>query len=320
VREVLAQTRPDVVLIWGMWNLSWSVASEVEAVMGTRVAYYLNNAWPMDPSPHEAYWGGTSPGQLGRAFLRVLRGPVSWLLRDEWLPCKLRLEHVAVCSRATLEQLRQAGLNTDHYRVIYHGIDVGVYKQAAATQQRVPDDAALRVVFVGSLLPQKGVHTAIEALSLCPASITLDILGAGHPDYEARLQRIAADRQLAGRVTWHRPIPRSQLPAFLAHYDALVLPSTWEEPMALISEEAMAAGLVLIGTLTGGTKEILLDEKNGLAFAPEDSHALAAQFQRLAGDAALRQKLSAAGQETAETRFALEQTLGELERFLSECR
>ena len=227
-----------------------------------------------------------------------------------------------MCSHATKEQIQQAGLKTGHYRVIYHGIDVAAYRQAAAARQRAPDDAALRVVFVGSLLPQKGVHTAIEAVGILaqthPAMpVRLDILGAGHPDYEDRLHRMVTDLRLADRVTFHRPIPRPQLPAFLAQYDVLVLPSIWEEPMALISQEAMAAGLVLVGTLTGGTKEILSDGVNGLAFQPEDPEALAAQIQRLAGDPVLRQKLSTAGQATAEARFALEHTLGELESFLS---
>jgi glycosyltransferase involved in cell wall biosynthesis len=176
----------------------------------------------------------------------------------------------------------------------------------------------LRVVFVGSLLPQKGVHTAIEAMGLLSQThptlpVSLDILGAGHPDYEDRLHRMVAEFSLADRVTFHKPIPRSQLPAFLAEYDALVLPSIWEEPMALISQEAMAAGLVLIGTLTGGTKEILVEGENGLTFPPEGSRALAAQIQRLMEDSALRHNLSEAGQATAEARFALERTLSELE-------
>ena len=323
VRETLDEIQPDMAVIWGMWNLSWSVAAEVEAIMGSRVAYYLANAWPMDPSPHEAYWESTPHSTLGRVFLRILRRPVARALRAEWLPCKLRLEHVAVCSRAIQEQLRQAGLTTDHYRVIYHGIDVTAYRQAAAERQRATDNAGLRVVFVGSLLPQKGVHTAIEALGHLlqerpTLPVTLAILGAGHPQYEERLHQMVEALQLTARVTFHSPIPRSQLPGFLAQFDALVLPSIWEEPMARISQEAMATGLALVGTLTGGTKEILVDGKNGLAFPPEDSEALAHQLALLADNPLLRQQLSAAAAATVETRFTIEQMIDELESLLGE--
>jgi glycogen synthase len=323
VREALNETQPDVAVVWGMWDLSWSVAAEVEAVMGSRVAYYLANAWPMDPSPHEAYWNGMARSTVGNAFLHILRHPVARALRDEWLPCRLRLENVAICSRATQEQLRKAGIDTDRYQVIYHGIDVAVYRQAAATRQSAPVGSPLRVVFVGSLLPQKGVHTIIEALSHLAhtepiVSVTLDILGAGHPAYEKRLHQMVEELQLGDSVTFHRPIPRTQLPTFLARFDALVLPSIWEEPMALISQEAMASGLVLVGTLTGGTKEILVDGENGLAFAPEDPEALARQLARLAEGPLLRQRLSEAALATVEARFTVEQTMNELESFLGE--
>lgn len=323
VRNMLAAAQPDVAVIWGMWNLSWSVAAEVEAMMGSRVVYYLANAWPMDPSPHEAYWSGTAHSEAGKTFLRVLRRPVSRVLRDEWLPCKLRLGHVAVCSRAVQQQLHQAGLDTDHYRVIYHGIDVAAYRQAAAARQRNASDPCLRVVFVGSLLPQKGVHTAVEAIGhlahMEPGlSVTLDILGSGHPQYEDKLHRMVTELQLAERVTFHQPIPRSQLPEFLARFDALVLPSIWEEPQARISQEAMAAGLALVGTMTGGTREILADGENGLAFPAEDSEVLAHQLKRLANDPLLRQRLSTAARTTVEARFTIERMIDELESFLGE--
>ena len=322
VREVLAAVQPDVAVVWGMWNLSWSVAAEVEAVMGPRVAYYLNNTWPIDPSPHEAYWRGTSRRKSGQLLLSSLRGPAELMLRGEWLPCQLRLEHVAVCSQATKEQLRQAGLRTDHYRVIYHGIDAAAYHEAAA-RQAAAKEPALRVVFVGSLLPHKGVHTAVEALAVLvqmhPSTpVTLDILGAGHPDYEQRLHGMVSDLGLADRVTFHTPIPRQQLPAFLAAYDVLVLPSIWEEPMALISEEAMAAGLVLVGTLTGGTKEILSDGVNGLAFGCENPEELAGQLLRLAYDVPLRKRLADAAWQTIQEGFTTERMMDHLELFFAE--
>ena len=136
------------------------------------------------------------------------------------------------------------------------------------------------------------MHTAIEALAWLSrhaegSQISLDILGAGHPQYEDRLQRMVNEYKLGDRITFHRPIPRAQLPDFLANFDVFVLPSVWEEPQARISQEAMASGLVLVGTLTGGTKEILVDGVNGLAFVRENAEELADQLMRLAHDAVL---------------------------------
>jgi glycosyltransferase involved in cell wall biosynthesis len=220
-------------------------------------------------------------------------------------------------------EMRQAGIGPDRYRLIYHGIDADAYHAASLDYPRENIDGKLRVAFVGSLLPQKGVHTAIEALSHLArrgddTEITLDILGVGHPQYEDRLHRMVIENCLAGRVAFHQPIPRGELPAFLARHDVLVLPSTWEEHLALISEEAMAAGLVLVGTLTGGTPEILSDGVNGLAFGRENAEELADQLVCLAHDVSLRQRLSAAAWQTIQERFTISGMLDEMETWLEE--
>jgi glycosyltransferase involved in cell wall biosynthesis len=190
-------------------------------------------------------------------------------------------------------------------------------------RRRPSGNTPLRIVFVGSLLAHKGVHTAIEALGHLRevsqvTSVTLDIVGSGHPDYEDRLRHLVNTLQLNEKVTFHRPIPRTQLPSFLAKFDALVLPSIWEEPMALISQEAMASGLVVIATPCGGTKEILFENVNGLTFTAGDPIELAERISMLIKDPELWQRFSAAAMATAEAHFSLDDTLDELEAWLSE--
>jgi glycosyltransferase involved in cell wall biosynthesis len=213
-----------------------------------------------------------------------------------------------------------AQVKTRNVDVVYHGVDAELYTRAAQLARNQETDQ-LKAVFVGSLYPHKGVHTAIEAMDRlrridATLPVKLDILGKGHPDYEAQLHAMVDRLQLHHVVTFHHPIPREQLPGFLACYNALVLPSIWEEPLALISEEALAAQLVLIGTLTGGTKELLEPGVNGLAFPAEDADALAQQLLRLARDPALRVRLAQAGWQTVVDRFTMTRTLDEFERHL----
>jgi glycosyltransferase involved in cell wall biosynthesis len=323
VRETLREIAPDAVVVWGMWKLSPLVAAEVERIVGSRVAYYFANEWPNEPGAHEEYWDGAEAGLAGRLFKNALRGPVRRVLRAEWRPYHLRYEHPIMCSRAVRDHLVKAGVPVQHAAVIYHGINPEPYREAMAHRQRPASDGTLRVVFVGSLLPQKGVHTAVEAIGrLAKAGfelpVTLDILGAGHPDYEEQLRKSVADWHIGDRVTFHKPIERTRLAAFLAEYGVLVLPSVWEEPQARISQEAMAAGLVLVGTLTGGTKEILTDRHNGLAFGAEDAQGLADQLQVLARDPALRRRLTEAGWETVNAGFTITRMIDQLESYLTE--
>jgi len=322
VDEAFAAIKPDIVVIWGLWNVSRQVAIWAEEHAGSKVVYYLAGTWPIEPSAHEAYWDGPANSVGGKIFKRILHAPIRAALRTEWRPYRLRYEHAIVCSKALRDDIVRGGVPIQNAQIIYHGIDADLYRLAA--QKRTPDSTgALRVVFVGSVLPQKGVHTAVEALGLLandPKStpMTLHILGKGHPEYEQRLRAMVQQYRIEDRVTFHAPIPRSELADFLARFDALVLPSTWEEPQARISQEAMASGLVLVGTLTGGTKEILIDEQNGLAFEKEDAQGLARQLQRLAIDPELRAKLTHAAWQTVSEGFTISHMIDQMESYLAD--
>jgi glycosyltransferase involved in cell wall biosynthesis len=325
VRELVTRVNPHAIVVWGMWNLSPTVATQLERLAGPRVVYYLANEWPIEPGAHQAYWDGSANSLPGRAFKRLLRHPVRLLLRDEWRPLCLRMEHAIVCSQAVRDGIIAGGTGLRGARVLYHGIDPAPYAAARSLQAGNDRSGSFKVVFVGSLVPHKGTHTAIEAIVRLKdledgCCVTLDVLGAGHPDYEARLNRLVDENGLRDRVTFHAPIPRSDLPGFLAQFDALVLPSIWPEPQARISQEAMAAGLVLVGTLTGGTKEILIDGVNGLAFAPDDPDDLAARLRRISADPDLRSALIRAGWQTVNERFTVSRMIDELEAYLTEVR
>jgi glycosyltransferase involved in cell wall biosynthesis len=321
VERTLREVAPDAVVVWGMWELSKDVAAQLEELMGSRVLYYLASSWPIELSAHEAYWDGSDTSALGRTFKRIFRGIVKARLRSEWRPYSLRYEHVLACAQSVCNELAAAHIEIRDMEVVYHGVDAEPYTRAAQLAKNQDTDQ-LKVVFVGSLIPHKGVHTAIEAMAQlrqidATLPVTLDILGKGHPDYEAQLHAIVDRLQLHQVVTFHNPIPREQLPGFLAGYNALVLPSIWEEPLALISEEALAAQLALIGTLAGGTKELLEPGENGLAFPAEDAKALAQQLLQLARDPALRRRLAQAGWQTVIDRFTMTHTLDEFERHLN---
>lgn len=328
LEKAITETRPDVVVVWGMWQLSRQVAAWAEELAGSRIAYYVSDQWPAEPGAHRIYWEQSANSLPGKIFKGALRPLVRLAMREEWTPPALRLQHVMVCSRAIQDKLVQAGVPVEHARVVYHGIDPLPYRQAVAqahegTAHKVaPTSKTFGLVYVGTLTAQKGVHTAVEALGRLvrddAVSMHLSILGAGHPAYERRLHELVDRWKLDGRVTFHQPIPRVQLPAFLAQFDVLVMPSVYEEPQARISQEAMATDLVLVATLTGGTKEILVDGENGLAFEPEDAEGLARQLHRLAQDPELRQRLRNAGWQTVSERFTISRMVDEVETYLSQ--
>src|SRR5689334_23083929 len=52
VQQTIDEVRPDVAVIWGMWNVPRSVPALVERMMPGRVAYYLCDYWPSLPNAY----------------------------------------------------------------------------------------------------------------------------------------------------------------------------------------------------------------------------------------------------------------------------
>ena len=318
LRELVAREQPDLLFIWGMWALSKELAQTAERIRPGRVVYYLANPWPIDPNLHQSYWDEPATTPWRRLAKQLMRLPVRLWLRAEWRPVPLAFDHALCCSIAQREQLLAAGVALQQAPVIYEGIALAPYlAQQPATNREAP---RYPLLFVGTLSAHKGVHTTIEALAqLHPAErhhFHLTILGSGHPTYEAQLHHLVATYELAAWVTFRQPIPRSELPALLGQYQVLLLPSIWEEPLARIMQEGLAAGLVVIGTATGGTKETIRHQENGLLFPAADAAALAHCLRLLLTDPTVASRVAAAGRQTAIEKFALPRMVDEIERYL----
>lgn len=323
LRAVVAQEPPDLIFIWGMWALSKALAQVAESLRPGRVVYYLANPWPIEPNLHQSYWAAPATTPLRRLAKQVTRLLARWWLQAEWRQVSLAFAHALCCSAALRAQLLAAGIPLQQAPVIYEGIELAPYLAQQPYQpapQHESGDPFYRLLFVGTLGEHKGVHTLLEALAcLQPAErchFQLTIMGAGHPHYEARLHRLVATQALGPWVTFRRPIPRRDLPTLLGQYQVLLLPSIWEEPLARIMQEGLAAGLVVIGAATGGTKETIRHGENGLLFPAADATALADCLRWLVAEPTSVPALASAGRQTAIEKFALSRMVDEIERYL----
>lgn len=324
VRITIEAFQPDVVFVWGMWNLSRIVPWMAEQMAGQRVAYYFADAWPTKPSAHLAYWTAPGGSWRGRLYKLVTRPAARAILWPDWQKQPLRFEHAMCCSEATRQEIVTTGIELRNAQVIYEGIELAPFLAVAGERNNDRSVAkdGLSLVYVGRLVEHKGVHTILHALKWLKdhhepgLDLRLTILGKGHPDYEAHLRETVSANSLDQIVEFVNPIPREQLPRFLGQFDSLILPSIYEEPLARIMQDALAAGLVLIATWTGGTKEIVIDGENGLVFVPHDHRDLAKQILRAANDPNLRMYLRANAMRTAQNKFDLARMTDGIETYL----
>jgi glycosyltransferase involved in cell wall biosynthesis len=188
------------------------------------------------------------------------------------------------------------GLDIPDQTILQAGVDRS-YLSAPREDEAPP--WRWRLLYLGRVVQQKGVRTAIESLVQLPAEATLRIVGEGDPDYRAELEATARELGVADRVRFEASYPREALVDVFRAADAVLFPVIWPEPFGLVPLEAMALGRPVVATGRGGSGDYLEDRGNALLFEAGDARALAAALQTLASDQALRGRLRAQGYETA---------------------
>lgn len=321
LRCLVADFRPDIIFVWGMWNLPRSIPWLAEQLCPGRVVYSFSDYWLTLPDAYVQNWRTPSRRPITSVPKKLLsRLALAQLEKEVRLP--LRLEHPICVSRAVRDLLVAEGVPVAHACIIHGGIEVDRYERAAAARKGCSAHDPLRVLYAGRLSPDKGVHTAVRALGLLAHThrvpVKLVLAGRGDPAYESSLRDLVRREGLEKSVSFLGRIPYEEMPALMGSYDVLVFPSEWAEPFARTVLEGMAAGLAVIGTTTGGTGEILVEGETGLTFPAGNAEALAAQIHRLQDDPLLRQRLSAAGQKCVREGFTFERMVDRIAGYLQE--
>jgi glycosyltransferase involved in cell wall biosynthesis len=317
--KVIKEFDPDILFIWGMWSISKAVAAQAERILPSRVVYYLSDYWPMNKDRHTVYWEDHSGGWYLRVLKRLLKyyalSVIAWDANPE-----LKLARAITVSKAVKDILIAAGLPLQSAQVIYGGTDVRRFERFT---ERDFSARPLRLLYAGQLEQHKGVHTAIEAVSRVIKTyghdqVKLSIVGSGHPKYlDFILDKIKIEG-LETHVDVFGPVSKDAMPAIMQQHAVLVFPSIYEEPFARMTQEAMLSGMVVAATPTGGTKEILVDGKNGLSFPPEDAEALANRLGALIEDPRLCQHLAEHARQTVLENYALSGMVDNIEKYLAD--
>jgi glycosyltransferase involved in cell wall biosynthesis len=197
--------------------------------------------------------------------------------------------------------------------VLYDGVavpdKVGREQRSSLKRELGLPEHVPTVALTGQIAEVKGIWEFVEAARLltgsgCPCAFA--VLGddmKGHGALRAAMQeRVAALGMSAGfHFLGFRPDATRILPAF----DIVAVPSH-VEPLGNATLEAMAAGLPVVGSQTGGIPEMVIDGETGVLVPPGDAAALAGAIGRLARSADERERLGQAARERASAVFSLD--------------
>ena len=246
-------------------------------------------------------------------------------------------EFVTARARARLPEVA-ARIHT-----IGNGVDVLRFRPAIRAHARELRGSALRLLYVGRIAPDKGVHQLTETVDrLLREGVNLELTLIGKPglmpyDLLSRLlgedrEALAAVREFYGRSlrSWLekeilqqgrsygntlrarlsptaaarvRFLGTVPLPALIRAYraaDLLVLPSVWQESYGLPVAEAMACGVPVLASASGGVPELIEDGVTGKLVPRLDTHALTRALRELSADPARLREMGAAARARAE--------------------
>lgn len=214
---------------------------------------------------------------------------------------------IAVSSTIAADlRARAPELASSRVAVIPNPVDIDRLRATAAASSRPMHERY--ALYLGKLAPNKGTAYLLRVAQEADLPWPLIVAGDG-PDraaLESQASRIGRDIRFIG---W---VDRNDAVRWLAHAGMLIFPSRGPESLSRVLIEASALGVPIAAMDTGGTTDIIEDQRSGLLSRTPDE--LAADVRRLIGDASLRARLGAAARVRASERFESRAVTARIER------
>jgi len=171
-------------------------------------------------------------------------------------------EYVATCYRRIFPELE--------FRVIPHGIDMLALAKTNTSAVRVKDPGVLRLGFIGSMVPQKGLDILLHALAKIPNSrLQLRVIGGIYSDtfHVREVKRLVAGDQRVELVGY---LPAVEVYKEIQEFDLLCVPSRVPETFSLALHEAAAAGVPALVSDLGAPAEQISQHGGGRVLSAQD--------------------------------------------------
>ncbi len=272
-----------------------------------RATVYLPEPGPMMTMMLLQFFHAFRPGRLvltfhGSEILKFARQPLR-----RWLAGQLIRRATRVSTLSTYTQELLLSHFPEAADKIY--LTPGALRSDFAVVPPKPEAPRDKIVIltVGRLHPRKGQLATLQALQLLPAEVRTRIEywvvgGQSKGTYERDLRACAAAKPDL-LVRFFGNLPDEELTGVYEGADIFAMTSLSLEKsvegFGLVYLEAAAHGLPVVAHDVGGVAEAVVDGRTGLLVPPDRPAQLAAAFEKLIHDAALRRRMGAAGREWA---------------------
>jgi glycosyltransferase involved in cell wall biosynthesis len=276
------------------------------------------------------YWGWSQRLRGSRVVLEMQSEWLSQMNRNA-VAEQLRAVRAVVLVSGHVERLFRAAFPNygGIVEVVHNGVDTELFVPAREANEA---KASQRILYVGRISPEKGVHTLLQAFTMVAKRFPrahLDLVGGrgampmrllvglsddplvsalqrfyqpdGSSDYPEQLDEIVRKAGLEDRVTFHSFLPHKEIISYYQRADLVVNPSL-SETFGISIVEAMACGVPVVGTRVGGMLDTIVDDV-GRSVPAEDPVRLEEAMCEILEDPALGRQMGMSGRERAAKLF-----------------
>ena len=198
------------------------------------------------------------------------------------------------------------GVDKAKIRIVPNGVDTRRFKPSESGEKikrQIGVDSKLCVLFVGRLIPRKGLSFLVEAAEQIVEEHSQTVfLIVGDGPLKQHLRSDLEKRNLTGNFVFLGDVNESALPAVYNCADVFVLPSIQEgQGIALLEAQATAKPVVAFDV--GGVREAVSDKETGLLMKPNSSD-LADAVMKLLGSFSLREQMGSKGRKFVVDNFS----------------
>ncbi|HLZ58074.1 MAG TPA: glycosyltransferase family 4 protein [Ktedonosporobacter sp.] len=290
-QEILAEYQPDVVSFWHMGDMSLGLIT-ITARLEVPIVFVIGDDW--------LCYGGWTDAWIRRFWQHPKHADA--VERQTGIPTRLpdlgSLGTFCFVSDYTRRRAEnKGGWRIPHFDITFPGIS----RTEFPPLPQIPDHPwKWNILWIGRVIEEKGIVTAINALGALPGETILQVVGPVDLAYRRHLEEVATTLGVADYLSFSLTA-RQEVGLRYQQADVTLFTSMIEhEAFGLVPLEAMASGCPVISTCVGGSGEYCIDGVNCLQVSPGDAEALAHAVQKLATNPDLRHHLIKGGLQTAD--------------------
>lgn len=213
-------------------------------------------------------------------------------------------------------QAVHAGLPAERGRTICFGVPLTSPLPRPAAPGR-------RVLWVGRLSPEKGLHLllhVLQALRRRLPDVTVTAIAAqGSSSYRLLVEHLVREAGLDDVVTLRPPVPRAALAEEYASHDALFFHSIFDDPVALVLMEAFAAGIPVASSAAAPNARLVRSGETCATYDVRRADSVVQALQTVLTDEPFRERVTANAQRLVHAEFSLDAMGQRYDATLREC-